>query len=742
MATVEITGPDGRTAELQVPDGATASQIKAKVQSLKAEWTRIGSFAAPQMASAKKPETRPDGTLDLDAMMDNRFAGGQQPQSTEQPRFGDSLRPLFGDHNPIAEVVDIAAPALNPSSERGLGQRAADTVGFVASVPVRMATQGHYGFPGLEENEQRFAENNPELVRGLDIAGTAAAGVTGVRLGQGAMPQRVQAPRLPGSAQIRRAYANSGEAGAYGRIAQDLPQGLDEFANQVATGASRGNVATNRRTLDILGEEMVRANGDVTIARNAAIDRIAQEAGITPQAAAAQIRRLTAVHEDSPLMLGEYPAVVASDTAQRLRRPENIDLDELGRLQDSPTQAKLDYLANNGMAQSAQTTRNAIARRQEDLAPSMRGTLDDMGPQVPTGPRTNRPATIDDAAQWIDDATRQARDEYEVAYNTPAAIPQRLVQLPRFLEYLTNRAASSAPEVAAVIRNAVNQIAVRQPDGRIGVQSLRQLQQGRTTLRGQMAAMERSGRADLANQIRPLYRLVTRVMEEMSPQWAVANRRWADMNFADMARELGDAFATRAGPRFREQRAEYMQLAPEAQRIVQIHFLQQLLDKLDNAGDAHSISKNFANDHSRNMIRMLFGDEAVVRFARAVRDQKVAERSQSMMANSRTHLRGEAQRQMDTETGLRAAVDSASVNGARNAILQWAGQLLTERRNRPLSRILTTPMNDTAAVAQHLARMRAQQQRLQEIDRRRSLPTFGVGGRAAIIGSGNLDGGR
>lgn len=520
---------------------------------------------------------------------------------------------------------------------------------------------------------------------------------------------------------VRRAFANRGEQGAYGRVAESLPDGLDEFANQVATGASRGNVTTNRRTLDILGEEMQRANGNVQTAQAAAIARIVQETGVTPQTAAGQIRRLTQVHRDSDLMLGEYPAVAASDAAQRTRQPGNIDLDELGRTQNSQTQATLDYLANNGNARSAQDVRNAIGMRQEQLAPSMQRTLEEVGPRVQTGARTSRPANIADVEGNIQAARNLARQEYDAAYNGPLNNPQRLQQLPRFFEYLANRVATSAPEVAQTIRNAVNQVAVRLPDGSIGVQSLRQLQQGRTTIRGQMTALERSGRADLANEIRPFYNLLTRTMEEMSPQWGVANRRWADMRFDEVATELGDAFATKAGPQFRAQMREFQGMAPEAQDIVRIHLLQKLTDRLDNLGDTHSVSKLFSNDHSRNMIRTIFGDEAAVSFTRAVRDQKVAESSQRMTANSATHRRGQAQKQMDVETGLVSAVENASARGVRNWLMERAAQILTERRNRPTGQILTTPMSDTAQVARHLHNMRAQQERLGAIDARRGI---------------------
>lgn len=618
--------------------------------------------------------------------------------------LGDQEQPLLSLGTQVAGGV-----ATLPFAPVARGATVASDIGLGA-----LQGAGYGAAAGFGNSEGGIANR---------IEGAAGGAATGAVLGGGvtAAGRGVQA--------VRRAYANQGEAGAYGAIAQDLPGGADTLADQIAAGGSRANVANNRRTLDILGEEMQRAGGNVQQAQPAAIARIAQELNVTPQTAAAHIRRLTQVHEGSSLMLGEYPSVAASDATQRLRRPGNVNLDELGRLESTNTQGKLDYLANNGNAQSAHTVRNTLAARQETLAPALRDTFGDMAPRIATGQRTTRPATIQDTADLLQAARQLARNEYDAAYNAPVASPQRLQQLPRLFEYLANRAATSAPDVAATIRNAVNQVAVRRPDGTLGVQSLRQFQQGRTTIRGQIQALTQSGRADLANEIRPFYQLLTRTMEEMSPQWAVANRRWADMHLAQVAQDLGDAFSTKAGARSREQFAQFQHLAPEAQDIVRIHVLQKFSDQLDNLGDTHGVSKLFSSDASRALIRDLFGDQAAVDFTRAIRDQKVAEISQNMTKNSATHRRGVAQKQADAETGLVAAVENANARGVRNWLVERLTQVLTERRNRPMADILTTPMDDTANVARHLHNMRQQENMLQQFDQR---PT---GGAAVIAGT-------
>lgn len=636
--------------------------------------------------------------------------GGRTPST---PQEQDEARRIYEDELSSVRAANDRAQEENPGTYFG-GQLA----GGIATAPMLPVARGA-GAAG-------------DIGAGM-LTGVGYGGAAGFASGQGGFLNRLTSAGegsgvglvsggiltagFRGAKATRRAYANQGEAGAYGQIANDLPNGVDRFADEVAAGASRSNIATNRRTLDILGEEMQRANGNVQAAQQATIARIVSENGVTPQTAAAHIRRLTDVHEGSTLMLAEYPSVAASDATQRLRQPQNINLDDLGRVQDSTTQGALDYLANNGNAQSAINVRNALSARQEILSPAMRETLSDVGPHVQTGPRTQRPATIVDTADMIEHARRLGHQEYQAAYNAPINNAVSLRVLPRLLQAYQHQANGRAGEAAAAMRRAADQFYITTGNGqRVAMNTLQQLQDARGALRGQMSEYARAGRGDLSRVVQPMYQRITRLMEAMSPQWAVANRRWAGMRFDEVAQELGDAFAEKAGPRFREQVAEFQRMAPQAQNIVRVHVLQKLFDKLDNLPDTHSVSKLFSNDQSRSLIRTLFGDEAVVTFTRAVRDQRVAEASRSMTQNSATHRRGVAQRQRDAETGLVAAVEGANVSGIRNWILERATQLLTERRNRPMADILTTPMSDTAAVARHIHNMRQQSNRLQQID--------------------------
>ena len=331
----------------------------------------------------------------------------------------------------------------------------------------------------------------------------------------------------------------------------------------------------------------------------------------------------------------------------------------------------------------------------------------------------------------IDGARRSASQQYRAAAQSQQPFEQSLTYvLDRWNRQLQGRTSDEANAVRTALDRFYDPIQTVAPSGGAGPTQMRIV----SDLNEFVAR-----RAGLNRQINDSYRInpqtgareasadtfwLTRLKNHIdaavgrnNPEWRRANQQWADMRLDQIGEHLGDVFATRAGPMFRRQIAEFDGLHPQAQDIVRIHFLQKLYDKLDNLGDTHAVSKMFANDHARNMIRHLFGDDAVVAFTRAVRDQKVAEGSQRMMANSATHRRGVAQKQKDADTGIMAAVENANARGVRNWLLEKGQQILTENRNRPMSSILTTPMRDTAEVARHLHNLREQQSRLAKFSR-------------------------
>lgn len=508
---------------------------------------------------------------------------------------------------------------------------------------------------------------------------------------------------------VRSAAAGQGQTGAYDRLASQLPeQDVNTFANQVATGAARNTQAIQRRTLDILGEEMERAGQNRGQAVQRTIERIMGDAGVTRQTAQAQIRRLTDVHRDSNLMLSEYPAAAQSAAHVRAtRNPADADLREVARVGDAGAHYLIDDLANQSGGQSMATVRNAVQTRNLGMRDAVQGTLDDLAPRAPGG---GAPRRIEDLNQMQDGARRTAQLEYQAAYDGPINNTILMGLLPRIVDRHLNRVAGRAGDQAQALRNAVEEFFITRPDGqRLPIMSLQHLQDARGSIRDRIEVARRSGENSIVAMLQPLYRDVTRMMERASPQWARANRRWADNSIDTRARELGEAFALRAGPEYRRQVAEFNRLAPEAQDMVRVEYLQRLSDRLANLGDTHDVAKLFTTDHMRASVRELFGHQGVLLLTQSARDAAIATKSGRMLGNSATAMRLARRADADAETGIMAAAEIGSAHGIRNALLERLTRLLTERRNVPLARIATTPLNDTAEVARHVHNMRAAQ---------------------------------
>jgi hypothetical protein len=646
---------------------------------------------------------------------------GAKPETTAGRYAASTGEAVGASALPTAGLM-AAAPRLSALAPTTALRSAAQQTGQqIAQAPGRAVAVESASAIGAGTGQQFAAEE------GAGPVGQAVGALVG-----GMAPlAALSAPRNTMNA-VNRARANMGSNGAYGSIADDMaeaPSGAirtpDDLSRSIAMGSGPGGVAGRNRQMDlgILGEEMVRANGNVQRAQQAAARRIAQEAGITVDRAQDRLRDLSRMYEDSPLSFAEAPSVDRGNAALRgggggLKNSENVVLDDLKKIDQSAPQATLDYLANQGNAPSAVFIRNQLTERHDQLGPTMRRVLERIGPQVETGPRSMRPATIDDAGDMIENARQAGGQAYDAARAQP--IRERIVRrgMPAFLSQFQRRANMRAGESRAAINRALNEFVDPLSDNGAPIMDLQRLQDARGAVRGQITEYFRAGRDDLVNAVQPMYDRITDLMSRANPQWAEANRLWADMNFDRMAAELGDVLVKRASPRYRQQMREFQQLAPEAQDIVRIHWLQQQYDKLANLGDDHSIVKLFTTDHARRSIEDFFGRQAAVDFTRAVRDIKTAEKSTGAMRNSATHRRGVEERRRNIETGLVSSADRLSLRGLQDWMLERTQQILNERRNRPLSRILSTPLRDTPDVAMHLERLRQQQALLDSFNRR------------------------
>jgi hypothetical protein len=500
---------------------------------------------------------------------------------------------------------------------------------------------------------------------------------------------------------------------AYEKVANQLggTPGIDKFATDVATGATNKNADIQRRAFDILGEEMQNAGGNAAVAEANTVKRLMAEHDIAQSTAIQNLRSIKGVHKDSNLFFGEYPAVAESNAATRMTRT-NHDLQKVGQIDDSPVHSNIDLTANSGQGQSVADVRNAVLHRQAGAAADTKTNIQKLSPQG---------RTIEDVEQMIEQMKGVAKAEYDKVYD-PAngLIDQKVLldELSRVIRQHEGNWALRGGEQKAALKSALDEFYITDPTSgtQVVMPTLQMAQDMRGALRGIIQRNVQAGNNHIVQALQPLYDDVTKAMQKASPAWEVANARWAEKAFADKASELGEAFSTTAGPKFREQLAEFHRLAPEMQDVVRVHYLQKLLDKIDSGvGKTHDVAKLFDRQHYTNAIMEMFGPDAARDWTRMLRDLQVQTKSRNMLQNSATHRRGEAQLADDAESGIGvvSAVDNASIGSIRGWLMDNLRHFIRERRNRALNEVMTTPVKDTAKAAQHVQEMRNATQRVE-----------------------------
>lgn len=457
--------------------------------------------------------------------------------------------------------------------------------------------------------------------------------------------------------------------------------------------------------------------------------------------------------------------------ASRERNPEkaaNIRrAADPGRIESNETHLLYDTIANSGGGDGAATIKRAIQDRAEGLADMVRHRVRDWSPN---GQMTE---DIDIALENAVRAGQAAyRNVYDNPAGTPVNYRMLHGLLPRIVERHLNRMGGYNAEQAETLRQAINHLYASRPAGVAARQALpgledqvarmrmdirearrqgqlkdvlddmsrqadqlaeqlrlerrdatppqqqhllltlEQLQNSRSAIRGMRQGYEADpSKRHLLPIVRPLERDITRLMQRASPEWAKANREWADLQLDKVARELGQNLSDKAGPQWRQQLKEFKRLAPEAQGIVRTEFAQQFDDAVQNAGNGENLAKLFKTPHIREMVRTILGDEPAVDMRRAVRDLNVMTMSKNMMHGSQTADR--IARRERHNSDLNALVETEiphSVLSLLSKIKQYAVQKMISNRDAKMADVLTTPMRDVPAIAEHIARMRQAQE--------------------------------
>lgn len=764
-------------------------------------------------------------TTDEPQTTPGRFAGsvGEALGATAVPGGA-----LLGTSESLAA---LGATTLWRAIGQTIGRQIAGAPGAAAVADVASATGA-----GLAQEGAREAGAGPigQAAAGL-VGGLTPAALTGVAGGMRRTLDSALARRDPSF-----------------HVAEGLGDAtVGDLADAVAVGTTRQDLGINRRVLDILGEEMVRAGGNRTAAVNATEARLVAS-GIAPSTAQDQIRRLLSIHAGDNLMLGEYPAVMGGNMATREASPyaprstvgrqatdifqeeytraggdvaaaEHATIDrlvaggtpraqatqyvgrirqsrptdtQLGAVAEPGTQQLMDMVANAGSMASSQNVRTAIGQRAANLGQRLLDTVRGLSP----GGRTIR-----DVENMVANLRGQAQADYAAAH-APGAVNQGSLYagLSRVIRSNLAQLRGRSGPVAEALGKAIDSFYVSQPTGiaarqealsqqpalaaristpmlqedlasaRLALRearrqgahrdvtdrmsrniddiverlrlarrdatiatdrslptSLQVVQDARSELYGEIVTARTQGRPSVARALQALYNDVTAVMQRASPAWARANQRWADMRLDEMAAELGQSFAKGAGPQLRQQLREFQRLAPEAQDVVRVHFVQKLLDEIEHEirlGGQTNLGKLFDRQDKRNMIRAILGDQAANVIVRAARDANVMQRSMAGIRGSQTHLRGQVQREQDNELRTIASAAQFDWRHWREAALEHVIAVMRENRNRTIGRAVTTPMRDVPAVAEQIERMRqaAERVRAARTPGQTRLPTAGA----------------
>ena len=207
MPTFEIQVPDGRTLDIE------AETEEAAISGAQS-WVSENPLAAPQAATGQPVSVPAPASPDYAQELARIQAERSKPRA---PTIAEGLG-LSPEQEAAAAAENMAAKRAEAevAANRTIGERAADTGAFAASLPVRMATKGDYGasdvarmlgFPSagdtLQQGEADFAKYNAAGLEAAKAIGDVTAGIPALST-MGAVPGQVlrtgaaAARQLPG----------------------------------------------------------------------------------------------------------------------------------------------------------------------------------------------------------------------------------------------------------------------------------------------------------------------------------------------------------------------------------------------------------------------------------------------------------------------------------------------------------------------------------------------------------------
>jgi len=274
MASYTINGPDGRKVRVKAPEGATAEQVQAKIQQVKANWSQ---FAPPEktrnqeiMDNLEAPgvaQRMLRGVPGLGGALDEIGAGFDSALDyVSGGKIGTPYDESLAKRRAAIEKSDAENPVLNTALAIGGGLSFGGTAGA--------ATPAGAGLPTV----QIFT--NPTAPRVLSRGGDAAltglgyGALTGFTEGEGGFLNRAENAYNVGStsAAIAGPVAGVGQAVA-NRLAATQPGSITQQANDIGVripsfmegGRSSVGIAGKLGGMPFVGDDI---NDAVAVARS------------------------------------------------------------------------------------------------------------------------------------------------------------------------------------------------------------------------------------------------------------------------------------------------------------------------------------------------------------------------------------------------------------------------------------------------------------------------------------------
>lgn len=282
-------------------------------------------------------------------------------------------------------------------------------------------------------------------------------------------------------------------------------------------------------------------------------------------------------------------------------------------------------------------------------------------------------------------------------------------------------------------------------------QSLQQFMDARQNLSDLIGEAVRSGRNNVARSLTQLRDDLTSEVARTNPQWAAADRLWAQGKTAEAALEAGSRMSTRLNTGSREQLDAFVAAERTAARaaagsperaaaehsmeLFRVGLVRALMDKVINNKQAtHDLTAELRLPAAQQMLRRVLGDETAAQLQRTIAAEHAIHRTYKSQFGSQTTPLREAIDDLNWAPRMQSAMDYLNPK----AIIASAMEHLAARYNAQRNAAMMPMMTSTNPIEQlaTLRGIRAIDQVRQQANTRVRVPLTGAGGPSSNLFGG------